>query len=129
MALLWGHRHGELDPFGYAGAHHFLGAECRVAAQQDRGGGPASACGGDGLLDLAGGRTPGTGPPAAQLRLGDNGCGGGRGEGGDLGGQAQPQQGAVGDLGVSVGGALFAVPVDRAQQRVDVQKRVVLDAG
>jgi hypothetical protein len=35
----------------------------------------------------------------------------------------------AGDLGVAVGGALFGVPVDRAQQRVDVDERLLVDPG
>jgi hypothetical protein len=34
-----------------------------------------------------------------------------------------------GDLGVPVGGALFGVPVDRAQQRIDVDERLVVHRG
>src|SRR5678815_1147155 len=51
-------------------------------------------------------------PAAAQSRLGDHRRRGRRRDGGDLRGQAQPQQGAAGDLGVPERGALFVVPVD-----------------
>ena len=90
---------------------------------------PASAGGADGLLDLAGGAAAGAGLAAAQPRLGDDWRGPLGREGGDLRRQPQPQQCAAGDLGVPERGALFVVPVDRAQQRVDVQKRALFDAG
>ena len=35
----------------------------------------------------------------------------------------------AGDLGVPVGGALLGVPVDRAQQRIDVDERPLIGAG
>ena len=110
------------DAFLNAGADHLLGAEHRVAAHHDRPGGPARAGGGDGLFELGGGGAPGAGLAAAQLRLGDHRRRGRRRDRGDLRGQAQPQQRAAGDLGVPERGTLFLVPVDRAQQRVDVQK-------
>jgi hypothetical protein len=50
--------------------------------------------------------------------------------GADRGGQrreALAQHLLAGDLGVAVGGALFGVPVDRAQQRVDVDECLLLD--
>ena len=37
-----------------------------------------------------------------------------------------PQDLLAGDLGVPVGGALFGVPVDRAQQRIDVDEHRLL---
>jgi hypothetical protein len=35
----------------------------------------------------------------------------------------------TGDFGVPVGGALFGVPVDRAQQRIDVDEDLLIGAG
>ena len=61
-AFVAAHRQGELGAFLDAGGDHLLGAERRVAAQHDRAG-PARAGGGDGLLDLGGGRAPGGGLP------------------------------------------------------------------
>ena len=52
--------------------------------------------------------------------------------GADRGGQRREplaQHLLAGDLGVPVGGALFGVPVDRAQQRVDVDERLLVDPG
>jgi hypothetical protein len=50
--------------------------------------------------------------------------------GADRGGQrreALAQHLLAGDLGVPVGGALLGVSVDRAQQRVDVDERLLVD--
>ena len=44
-------------------------------------------------------------------------------------GQALAQDLFAGDLGVPVGGALFGVPVDRAQQRIDVDEHLLVGAG
>jgi len=52
--------------------------------------------------------------------------------GADCGGQRREslaQHLLTGDLGVPVARALFGVPVDRAQQRVDVDKHLLLGAG
>ena len=70
----------------------------------------ARAGGADGLLDLPGGGAPGAGLAAAQPRLGDDRRGPRGREGGDLRGQAQPQQRAAGDLGVPERGALLGCP-------------------
>jgi hypothetical protein len=52
--------------------------------------------------------------------------------GADRGGQRRQslaQHLLAGDLGVPVGDTLLGVPVDRAQQRVDVDERLLLDPG
>ena len=90
---------------------------------------PQRAGGGDGLLDLPGGAAPGAGLAAAQPRLGDHRRRLRRGQRGDQRRQSLAQQRPSGDLGVPERGALFGVAVDRAQQRVDVQERALLDAG
>ena len=51
------------------------------------------------------------------------------GDGGGQRGQALARHLATGDLGVPVGGALLGMPVDRAQQRIDVDERPFLDTG
>ena len=44
-------------------------------------------------------------------------------------GQSFAQDLFAGDLGVPVGGALFGMPVDRAQQRIDVDEHSLVGAG
>ena len=118
----------EFDLFVQAGADHLLGAERGVAAGHDRRVRVDRSGGGDRLLELAGGAAPGAGLAAAQPRLGDHRRRGRRGQRGDQRGQPFAQQRAPGDLGVPERGALFLVPVDRAQQRVDVQKHPLVGA-
>src|SRR6476620_8440319 len=67
----------------------------------------ALAGGADGLLDLPGGGAPGASLAAAQPRLGNHRRGPLGRQGGDLRGQAQPQQRAAGDLGVPERGTLL----------------------
>ena len=107
----------------------FLRAERGVAPGHERRVRVDRSGGGDRLLELAGGATPGAGLAAAQPRLGDHRRRGRSGQRGDQRGQPLAQQRAPGDLGVPERGALFLVPVDRAQQRVDVQKHPLVAAG
>jgi hypothetical protein len=44
-------------------------------------------------------------------------------------GESLAQDLLSGDLGVTVGGALFGVPVDRAQQRIDVDEHLLIGPG
>jgi hypothetical protein len=66
--------------------------------------------------------------PEPQPRLGDHRRRGRRAQRGDQRRQPFAQQRAPGDLGVPERGALFVVPVHRAQQRVDVQKHPLVGA-
>ena len=67
--------------------------------------------------------------PGAQPHPGDHRCGGVGADRGHQRRESFAQDLFAGDLGMPVGGALFGVSVDRAQQRVDVDEGAHLGAG
>ena len=113
----------------HAGGHHRARAVGRITAYQNL---PAGA-GGAGGADRGGDHPPGAlaraGLPGAQPHPGDHRC---AARGADRGRQwreSLAQDLFTGDLAVPVGGALLGVPVDRAQQRVDVDEHPLIGTG
>jgi len=113
----------------HTGGHHRAVTVGRIPAHQNLAGGSGGAGGADGLGDHASGALARVGTPGAQTHPGDHRS---RARGADRGrqrGQPLTQDLLTGDLGVPVGGALLGVPVDRAQQRIDVDEHLLGRGG
>ena len=111
-----GQHQREVGTGASAGIDHGAVAVGRVSAHQDLPADTGGAGGGDCLGDHPGCALAGVGLARPQPGSGDHRGTRGGADGGDQRREAFAQDLLAGDLGVSVGGSLFGVAVDRAQQ-------------
>jgi Recombinase zinc beta ribbon domain len=120
---------GELGAFTQRDTDHRGAAIGGVPADQDRAGRPGRAGGPDRLPNHARRALPRASPTGAEPDPGDYRRAVDGADRGGQRGQSPAQHLLPGDLGVAEAGALFGLPVDRPQQRIDIHKRPGLEAG